>query len=137
MKRIALLKIGLICVCLANRIVAEAQIGITNEVRTGIEKPIMLSVSGINGEALQVLQFDLYVQGFNFTSPDGAQYLISGSANGNFQGRATDKYNKSTVVSHAYSGESLRRQVHQFVDDFVSALQRKPIARTKIAFKGE
>jgi TolB protein len=48
-----------------------------------------------------------------------------------------DKYNKSTLVSHAYSGESLRRQVHQFVDDFVSALQRKPICRTKIAFKGE
>src|SRR5437660_6015096 len=99
----------------------------------GQAKPIWLSVSGINGEALQVLQFDLYVQGFNFTSPDEAQYLISGSANGNFQGRATDKYNKSTLVSHAYSGESLRRQVHQFVDDFVSALQRKPIARTKIA----
>jgi len=103
----------------------------------GQAKPIWLSVSGINGEALQVLQFDLYVQGFNFTNVDGAQYLISGSANGNFQGRATDKYNKSTLVSHAYSGESLRRQVHQFVDDFVSALQRKPICRTKIAFKGE
>jgi TolB protein len=103
----------------------------------GQAKPIWLSVSGINGEALQVLQFDLYVQGFNFTNADAAQYLISGSANGNFQGRAMDRYNKSTLVSHAYSGESLRRQVHQFADDFVSALQRKPICRTKIAFKGE
>jgi Periplasmic component of the Tol biopolymer transport system len=103
----------------------------------GLGRPIWLSVSGINGEALQVLQFDLYVQGFNFTNVDGAQYLISGSANGNFQARATDKYNKSTIVAHAYSGETLRRQVHQFADDFVSALQRKPICRTKIAFKGE
>jgi len=103
----------------------------------GQAKPIWLSVSGINGEALEVLQFDLYVQGFNFTNVDGAQYLISGSANGNFQGRAMDKFNKSTLVSHSYSGESLRRQVHQFADDFVSALQRKPICRTKIAFKGE
>jgi TolB protein len=137
MKKIVLLKVVLICLCLLNIRVAEAQIGITNEVRTGIEKPIWLSVSGINGEALQVLQFDLYVQGFNFTNVDGAQYLISGSANGNFQGRAMDKFNKSTLVSHAYSGESLRRQVHQFADDFVSALQRKPICRTKIAFKGE
>src|SRR6266496_4470069 len=34
----------------------------------GQVKPIWLSVSGINGEALQVLQFDLYVQGFNFTN---------------------------------------------------------------------
>jgi TolB protein len=103
----------------------------------GQAKPIWLNVTGINGEALQVLQFDLYVQGFNFTNADGAQYLISGSANGNFQARATDKYNKSTIVAHAYSGETLRRQVHQFADDFVSALQRKPICRTKIAFKGE
>lgn len=103
----------------------------------GQVKPIWVSISGINGEALQVLQFDLYVQGFNFTNVDGAQYLISGSANGNFQGRVTDKFNKSALVSHAYSGESLRRQVHQFVDDFTTALQRKPICRTKIAFKGE
>jgi TolB protein len=103
----------------------------------GQAKPIWLSISGINGEALQVLQFDLYVQGFNFTNADGAQYLISGKANGNFQGRAMDKYNKSTLVSQSYSGETLRQQVHQFVDDFVSALQRKPICRTKIAFKGE
>jgi len=80
----------------------------------GQAKPIWLNVTGINGEALQVLQFDLYVQGFNFTNADGAQYLISGSANGNFQARATDKYNKSTIVAHAYSGETLRRQVHQF-----------------------
>jgi len=103
----------------------------------GQVKPIWVSISGINGEALQVLQFDLYVQGFNFTNVDGAQYLISGSANGNFQGRATDKFNKNTLVSHSYSGESLRRQVHQFVDDLTTALQRKPICRTKIAFKGE
>src|SRR4029077_16853525 len=116
--------------------VAQEEIPIPKFIE-GQAKPIWLSVSGINGEALQVLQFDLYVQGFNFTNAEAAQYLISGSANGNFQGRAMDKYNKSTLVSHSYSGESLRRQVHQFADDFVSALQRKPICRTKIAFKGE
>ena len=103
----------------------------------GMEKPIPVSISGITGEALQVLQFDLYVQGFSFTDPQSAQYLISGSANGNFQGRAVDKIQNRSIVSHSYSGESLRRQVHQFVDDFTSALQRKPICRTRIAFKGE
>jgi TolB protein len=116
--------------------VAQEEIPIPRVIE-GQARPIWLSVSGINGEALQVLQFDLYVQGFNFTNVDGAQYLISGSANGNFQGRAMDKYNKNTLVSRTYSGETLRRQVHQFADDFVSALQRRPICRTKIAFKGE
>jgi TolB protein len=115
---------------------AQEEIPIERRIE-GLAKPIWLSVSGINGEALQVLQFDLYVQGFNFTNAEGAQYLISAKANGNFQARATDKYNKSTIVAHAYTGETLRRQVHQFADDFVSALQRKPICRTKIAFKGE
>src|SRR5438045_9408174 len=116
---------------------AADQIEIVKEGGPGMEKPIMVSITGINGEALQVLQFDLYVQGFNFTGPEGAQYLISVSANGNFRGRVTDKIQNRPLISHSYSGESLRRQVHQFVDDFVSALQRKPICRTKIAFKDE
>lgn len=119
---------------------AADQIDIEKQSGPGNEKPILVSISGINGEALQVLQFDLYVQGFNFTNSEAAQFLIAGRANGNFQASVTDKYAKSTIVSHSYSGESLRRQVHQFVDDFVTAapqLKRKPICRTKIAFKGE
>ena len=119
---------------------AADQIEIIKPGGLGNERPIWVSISGVNGEALQALQVDLYVQGFNFTNADSAQYLISGKADGNFQGRAMDKYNKSTIVSQSYSRETLRRQVHQFVDDFVSALpalQRKPICRTKIAFKGE
>lgn len=102
----------------------------------GTERPIYLNLTGINGEAAQVLQFDLYVQGFAFTNAEGAQYLISGSNNGNLQARAVDKINGSTLVSKAYSGAALRRQVHAFADDFVQALGRKPICQTKIAFKG-
>jgi TolB protein len=103
----------------------------------GLVKPIYVSMSGLTGEAAQVLEFDLYVQGFAFTNVDGAQYLIDGSNNGNLKARATDKFNKSTLVSKAYSGASLRRQVHAFADDFVQALGRKGIAQTKIAFKAE
>jgi TolB protein len=106
----------------------------------GNERPVWVTISGINGEALQALQLDLYVQGFNFTNSEAAQYLINGRANENFQANAIDKYGKRTVLSNSYSRESLRRQVHQFVDDFVSALpelKRKPICRAKIAFKGE
>src|SRR4051812_40445116 len=102
----------------------------------GETPPTWVNISGISGEALQVLQFDIYVQGFNFTNAESAQYLISGKSNGNFEGRAMDRFNKNSIVSKAYSGASLRRQVHKFVDDFTSAIERKAIAQTQIAFKG-
>ncbi len=94
-------------------------------------------MSGLTGEAASTLQFDLYVQGFAFTNAEAAQYLITGSNNGNLQAKATDPQNKSTLVSKAYSGASLRRQVHAFADDFLQALGRKGIALTKFACKGE
>jgi TolB protein len=103
----------------------------------GQQPPTWVSLSGFTGEAESVLKFDLYVQGFNFTNAEAAQYLIAGSNNGNLQGRVTDHYNKSTLVSKAYSGASLRRQVHSFVDEFVTAIGRKGIAQTKIAFKSD
>lgn len=114
-----------------------ASITIDVNVTPGMTKPILVSLSGITGEAAQVLQNDLYVQGFAFTNAEAAQYLISGSNNGNLEARAMDKVNKSSLVAKAYSGASLRRQVHAFCDDFVQALGRKPIAQTQIAFKGE
>lgn len=103
----------------------------------GAEPPTWVSISGFSGEAASVLEFDLYVQGFNFTNSDNAQYLISGSNNGNLQGRVMDHYNKQMVVSKAYSGASIIRQVHAFVDEFTQAIGRKPICNTKIAFKSE
>src|ERR1700743_170520 len=72
----------------------------------GAEPPILVSLSGFTGEAAYALRFDLYVQGFNFTNADNAQYIITGSNNGNFQGRVTDRYNKSALVAKAYSGAS-------------------------------
>ena len=103
----------------------------------GQTKPTPVSVSGFSGEVAQVLLFDLYVQGFSFTNSEAAQYLITGSNNGNVQGRAMDNLNKSTLVSKSYTGASPRREAHAFVDDFVQALGRKGIGRTKIAFKGD
>src|SRR5512133_2145113 len=89
----------------------EETIEIHRNIIPGETKPIWVSISGFSGEAAQVLQFDLYVQGFNFTNSEGAQYLISGSNNGNLQGRVTDNISKNVMVSKAYSGASLRRQV--------------------------
>jgi TolB protein len=105
------------------------------DIRPGAEPPIWVSLSGFTGEADSILRFDLYVQGFNFTNSEGAQYIISGSNSGNLQGRVTDRYSKNTLVSKAYSGGSMIEQAHLFVDEFLTALQRPGIARTKIAFK--
>jgi TolB protein len=120
--------------CLAATATGQIQIE-RDQLVPGASKPIWVSISGISGDALRVLQFDLYVQGFNFTNSEAAQYLISGSADANFTGRAVDKYARNTLVSKAYSGVPLRRQVHVFVDDFVKALNRVPIAQTRIAYK--
>jgi len=103
----------------------------------GRVKPILVSMSGISGEAAQVIQFDLYVQGFAFTNADAAQYLISGSSSGNLVGRVTDKFSKEVKVSKSYTGESIRRQGHAFVDDFVKVLSGIPIAQTRIVFKND
>ena len=114
-----------------------AQITITEKILPGRTPPTWVSLSGFSGEAAQVLEFDLYVQGFNFTNAAAAQYEISGSSNGNLQGAVRDQFLKRVVLSKAYSGASIRRQAHAFVDDFVQAIGRKGIAQTKIAFKGE
>ena len=54
---------------------AQEVIEITKDYLPGKEKPIPVSLSGFSGEALEVIQFDLAVQGFTFTSPETAQYL--------------------------------------------------------------
>src|SRR5258706_5238745 len=123
---------------LASRAWAEQEIQVQHDIDIFGKNPIWVSMSGFTGEAAQVLEFDLYVQGFAFTNADSAQYLISGSNNGNLQGRASDRFSKNTLVSKAYSGVSLRRQAHTFADDFVNAIpEHKGIARTKIAFKND
>ena len=114
---------------------ARAQIDITTYTTPGNTPPIWVSMSGFTGEAAEVVRFDLYVQGFNFTNADNAQYLISGSDNGNVTGRVTDRFNKNALVSKSYSGASLRRQAHKFVDDFLEAINRKGIGQSKLALK--
>lgn len=102
----------------------------------GSTPPTWVSLSGFTGEAESFLRFDLYVQGFNFTNAENAQFQITGSNNGNLQGQVTDPHNQSAVVKlKGYTGGTIVQQVHAFVDEFTSALQRGEIARTKIAFK--
>ncbi len=115
----------------------EGPIDIIRDYVPGNTKPIPVSLSGISGEAAEVIQFDLYVQGFSFVAEADAQYLISGSANGNLTARASDKFNKALLVNKSYTGASLRRQAHTFADDFVKALNRKGLGSSRIAFKAD
>src|SRR5204863_6189599 len=96
---------------------AAEEITVSGQVVIGQVKPIPVSLSGFSGEVAEVLRLDLYVMGFSFTDPSSAQYQISGSNNGNVQGRVADPHNQSTKLSKAYSGGSVRRQAHAFADD--------------------
>ncbi|HTX21769.1 MAG TPA: hypothetical protein VMD27_07935 [Candidatus Aquilonibacter sp.] len=104
----------------------------------GLTPPIPVSLTGFSGEVLDVLEFDLYVQGFSFVSSDAAQYQISGSNSGSVAGTVTDKFARKVILSRSYTGATLRQQAHAFADDIVFAITgKKGIGRTKIAFKAE
>lgn len=104
--------------------------------RPGEVKPIHVTLDGFSPEAAAILRFDLYVQGFDFVSPDAAQYLIHGVGSGNVAGTVTDNVARKMILSRSYNGASLRRQAHAFADDIVQTiLNLKPIGQTKIAFK--
>jgi TolB protein len=114
----------------------QNEIQITQTTQFFGQKPIPVALDGFSGETASVLKFDLYVQGFSFVSDDAAQYVISGSNSGNVQGRMTDRFAKSTILSRSYTGADLRLQAHAFADDIVFAItSKKGIAQTKIAFK--
>ncbi|MFO1489059.1 MAG: hypothetical protein U1F65_11340 [Verrucomicrobiota bacterium] len=127
----ALIGLGLV----ATRAFAADEIEITTYTTPGNTPPVWVSLGGFSGEAAEVLRFDLYVQGFNFTNSDNAQYVISGSDNGNLTGGVTDRIQKKSILSKSYSGASLRRQAHKFVDDFLETISRKGIGSSKIALK--
>lgn len=118
---------------------ADNEINIQSQITVmGQAKPVPVSLEGFSGETLDVLKFDLYVQGFSFVAPDAAQYKISGSNAGNVQGYVTDAISKQTKFSRSYSGATLRKQAHAFADDIVETITgNKGIAQTKIAFKAQ
>ena len=132
-------------ICLAISLLAAAGAPGQNEITiqpelkvVGTTKPIPVSLEGFSGEVADILKFDLYVQGFSFVAPDAAQYQISGASAGGVQGRVVDRFAKSTILSHSYTGAALRRQAHAFADDIVQAITHKNgIAQTQIAFKAQ
>jgi len=98
----------------------------------GNEKPTFVSLSGLTGEAAQVLQFDLYVQGFAFTNAEGAQYLIDAATTGTSKRAPPTLQQKHPGVQGVFR-RALRRQVHAFADDFVQAtIGRELLKRNRV-----
>ena len=106
--------------------------------RSGGAKRIPISLEGYSGEVLSVLRFDLEIQGFEITSADKAQYLVSGNNTSSVVGRVTDRINRASLLAKEYTGGTPRSEAHSLSDDIVEKITgRKGIARTKIAFKVE
>lgn len=98
-------------------------------------KAIPISMSGFSGTAQEVLKFDLEVHGFQFVGEDAASFILSGSNNGQVQGRLTDK-NKTAMLARAYTGGNTRSQAHALANDVIFAItQRKGVTQGKIAFR--
>ncbi|MGA3267820.1 MAG: hypothetical protein ABSE16_13465 [Verrucomicrobiota bacterium] len=118
----------LLPIFLFTALVARSQnpIPITAPIQMGLTPPIPIALEGFTGEVADVLRFDLYVQGFSFVAPDAAQYVVSGSNEGNVQGRVTSPVSKRTLLARSYSGASLRAQAHALANDVVEAITDKP-----------
>ena len=140
MKKIHLYLIGILSLAFLLATVkaqdATTAIPIIGNMQIGFAPPIPISIEGFSGEALEVLEFDLYVQGFKVVPASQAQYQISGSGDDNVIGHVVDKYARKEILSRSYTGASVRREAHAFADDIVAATTgRKGIGQTKIAFK--
>jgi TolB protein len=108
---------------------------IRRDIQPGNMPPIKVCITGFSGEVADVLNFDLFVMGFANVARDQAQFIITGSNEGNVQGRVLNPLNQ-TILSKVYSGTTLRRQAHAFADDIVQAVTgNKGVAQTRIVFK--
>ena len=97
---------------------------------------VKISLTGLSGEALSTLKFDLEIAGCTTTSPELAQFQISGTSTDHLDGQVVDTATKAGLLHMVYRDGTLRAQAHAFADEFVDkVLHRKGIAQTKIAFK--
>jgi TolB protein len=127
-------KIVPILLC-ASCLTAPAQDTRIPVVKPGEARVIPISITGFSGEAESVLKFDLAVVGMEATTPEKADYLISGSANGRLEGHLKQAGAGAEIFARAYSGGTARSQAHSFADDIAKAiLDSAPIFHTRIAF---
>jgi len=105
------------------------------EIRGQTVRVIPIAISGFPDEVRKILEFDLYVVGFDLASAK-PQYQLSGTAQDEIRGTLADATSQQAIFSRAYPGGSTRAQAHALANDVVKSLLQLPgIAQTKIAFR--
>ncbi len=123
--------LAFLCSCALSGLAQPIEINRTNTAT----RLIPISISGFTGEAESVLKFDLSVLGLELTTPDKAEYLISGTQNGRLDGRLQPAGAGSGGFARLYNGGTTRSQAHAFADDIVKVIRdTPPIFHSKIAF---
>lgn len=98
---------------------------------------VPIALSGFSGDARKVLEFDLYVAGFELVAPDKARFTLTGKAGAAVEGTLTDA-TRRTVFARAYPGGTVRAQAHALADDVIQSVTGvKGVCRTKIAYRVE
>lgn len=117
--------------------VAQPNISITKTTETGVQPPILISLTGYSGEALSTLQFDLFVMGYKIVPEGEAQFTVAGGNAGAVEARVKDRIGGgTTLLAKRYTGGSIRQQAHAAADDIVKVTaNRQGIAQTRIAFR--
>src|SRR5207244_5622794 len=95
-------------------LMAQEEFDITH---SGAAKRIPISLEGYSGEVILVLRFDLDIQGFEITTADKAQYLLSGNNTSSVVGRLTDRINRASLLAKEYTGGTPRSEPHALSDD--------------------
>ncbi|MBN8248021.1 MAG: hypothetical protein J0L84_11315, partial [Verrucomicrobia bacterium] len=104
-------------------------------IREGANRTIPIAISGFSDDVRKILEFDLYVVGFDI-NPAKPQYLLKGTPGGSVQGALSDANNAQTLFARAYPGATARVQAHALANDVVKTLLQVPgVANTRIAFK--
>jgi TolB protein len=106
------------------------------EIRKPTTYLVPVSVSGFEGEVDSVLKFDLSVLGMEISPPDKAEYLVSGSQDGQVKGSLTAAGTRQPLWARAYAGGAIRAQAHAFANDIAKEIRgTPPIFQTRIAFR--
>jgi TolB protein len=136
MKKSPYIIIALLCACALNLPGQPSTEPIVISGTTTLTQIIPVSISGFSGEADAVLKFDLSVLGLEPTTPDKAQYLISGTEDGRLAGRLQHGGPAgASIFARIYSSGTPRSQAHAFADDIAWEVRRTaPIFHTRIAF---
>jgi TolB protein len=132
MKKTSKLVLAFLCSCALNAL-AEQDVITVNKLATQI---IPISITGFSGEPDSVLKFDLSVLGMEVTTPEKADYQVSGTQNGKLEGRLHQGgVAGHDIFSRIYSGGTAHSQAHAFADDIVAEIRDTPsIFHSRIAF---